>query len=91
MLMEGASATIILSPLLAPVAMMYGIDLIHFGMIIIFNMSIGGISPPIGTLMFVTCGVTGCSIKDFLKESVPYFIYLLVLLVLISYVPFLFY
>ena len=90
MLMEGASATIILSPLLAPVAQMYGIDLIHFGMIIVVNMSIGGISPPIGTLMYVTCGITDCKIKDFLKESIPYFGYLLVLLLFVTYLPFIF-
>lgn len=88
MLMEGAAATIILVPLLAPIAQMYGIDLVHFGMIVVFNMSIGGVSPPIGTLMFVTCGVTNCKIKDFLKEGVPYFVYMLILLMLITYVPF---
>ena len=90
MLMEGASATIILAPLLAPVAMKYGINLVHFGMMMVFNMSIGGISPPVGTLMYVTCGVTNCKIKDFLRESIPYFIYMLVLLMLITYVPFTF-
>lgn len=90
MLMEGASATIILAPLLAPVAQQYGINLVHFGMMMVFNMSIGGISPPVGTLMFVTCGVTKCKIKDFLIEAIPYFIYMLVLLMLITYVPFTF-
>ena len=90
MLMEGASATIILAPLLAPIAVQYNINLIHFGMMMVFNMSIGGISPPVGTLMFVTCGVTGCKIKDFLKESIPYFIYMIILLFLITYVPFAF-
>ena len=87
MIMEGASATIILTPLLAPIAAKYGINLIHFGMIMVFNMSIGGISPPVGTLMYVACGVTECRIKDFLKESVPYFVYMLIILALISYVP----
>lgn len=90
MLMEGASATIILAPLLAPIAQQYGINLVHFGMMMVFNMSIGGISPPVGTLMFVTCGVTKCKIKDFLKESIPYFIYVFVLLFLITYLPFTF-
>ncbi len=90
MIMEGASATIILTPLLTPVALQYGVNPVHFGMMMIFNMSIGGISPPVGTLMYVTCGVTGCKIKDFLKESLPYFGYMLALLALITYVPFLF-
>ena len=90
MLMEGSAATIILAPLLAPVAQQYGINLIHFGMLLVFNMSIGGISPPIGTLTFVTCGVTGCKIKDFMKEAIPYFIFALALLFGITYLPFLF-
>lgn len=90
MLMEGASATIILAPLLAPIAARYGINLVHFGIMMVFNMSIGGISPPVGTLLYVTCGITNCKIKDFLRESVPYFIYMLILLLLITYVPFTF-
>ena len=40
--------------------------------------------------MFVTCGVTGCKIKDFLKESIPYFAYMFILLLLLTYVPFTF-
>jgi len=90
MLMEGLAATTILVPLLAPIAQAYGINLIHFGMVYLFNLSIGGVSPPVGTLMFVTCGVTGCKIKDFLKESIPYFVYMIILLLLISYLPFTF-
>ena len=88
MLMEGASATIILAPLLAPVAAKYGINLVHFGMIMIFNMSIGGLTPPVGTLMFVTCGVTKCKLKDFLTDAMPYYIFMVILLTAITYVPF---
>lgn len=90
MFMEGASATIILVPLLAPIAVAYGIDLVHFGVIVVFNMAIGGVTPPVGTLMFVTCGITGCKIKDFIKEGIPYYIFMFVVLLLITYVPFTF-
>lgn len=88
MLMEGASATIILAPLLAPVALKYGINLVHFGMVMVYNMSIGGLTPPVGTLMFVTCGVTKCKLKDFLTEAMPYYIFMIILLTAITYVPF---
>lgn len=88
MVMEGASATIILAPLLAPVAAKYGINLVHFGMMMVFNMSIGGLTPPVGTLMFVTCGVTKCKIKDFLMQALPYYIFTVTLLMIITYVPF---
>ena len=56
-------------------------------MTIIFNMTIGGLSPPMGTIMFVTCAVTGCKIKDFIKEAVPYYILVIVCLFLITFVP----
>lgn len=87
MFVEGNAAAVMLIPILAPIASAYDISLIHFGMIWVFNMSIGNISPPMGTLIYVTCGVTKCSIKGFLKESVPYFIMLLICLLLITYIP----
>lgn len=87
MFVEGNAAAVMLIPILAPIAMAYDINLIHFGMIWVFNMSIGSITPPMGTLIYVTCGVTGCSIKGFIKEAVPFFIMLLVCLMLITFVP----
>lgn len=63
---------IVLVPLLAPVAAAYGIDEIHFAMLFIFVMAVGGVTPPMGTLIFVTCGVTKCDIKAFIKESLSF-------------------
>ena len=87
MFMEGIAAMLILIPLLAPVAAAFGIDPIQMGMIVVFNLSIGTLTPPLGTVMFVTCGVTKCPTKDFLRECVPFYIYQLVILLLITYVP----
>lgn len=87
MFVEGNAAACMLIPILAPIAKAYGIDLIHFGMIWVFNMSIGGITPPMGTLMYVTCGVTGCRIKSFIKEAIPYLVMLAIILLLVTYVP----
>ena len=87
MFMEGCAATIILVPILAPLAASYGIDPVHFGMIFTLNLSVGVISPPVGAVLYVTCGVTGCKIKDFMKASVPYFIWLLAILLFFSYLP----
>ena len=89
MFIEGNAAMIVLVPLLHPVAKRYGIDDIHFAMVFIFNMAIGSLSPPMGTLMFVTCGITGCKIKTFIREAVPYYVMLVVVLVLLSFVPYL--
>lgn len=87
MFIEGNASMIVLVPLLAPVAKAYGIDEIQFAMTFIFNMAIGCITPPMGTLMFVTCGITKCKIKDFIKESIPFYILLLVCLMLLTFVP----
>ncbi len=87
MLIEGTAAMIVLVPLLVPVARAYGINDIQFGLTVIFNMSIGCITPPMGTLMFVTCGITKCKIKDFIREAGPYYVLLAVCLLLITFVP----
>ncbi|MGE4584293.1 MAG: TRAP transporter large permease [Sphaerochaeta sp.] len=87
MFVEGNASMIILVPLLAPVARAYGIDDIQFAMLYIFNNAIGALSPPMGTLMFVTCSITGCKTKDFIKEAVPFYLLLLVDLVLFTFVP----
>ena len=87
MFIEGNASMIILVPLLAPIAKSFGIDEIQFAMVYIFNNAIGAFSPPMGTLMFVTCGITGCKTKDFIKEAIPWYIMLVAVLLLLSYVP----
>ena len=74
MFIEGNASMIILVPLLAPIAASYGINEIQFAMIYIFNNAIGALSPPMGTLMFVTCSITKCKTADFIKEAVPFYI-----------------
>ncbi len=87
MLIEGNAITIVVAPLLYPIAMAFGIDEIHFAMIFIFNLSIGALSPPMGTVMYVTCGITKCKIQSFLKEAIPYYLVIVVLLFLVTYIP----
>ncbi len=87
MFIEGNAINIILGPLLAPIAAAYGIDPIQFAMVFIFNISIGSLSPPMGTLMFVTCGITKCKIKNFIKEAVPFYLLLLLVLLLLTFIP----
>ncbi len=87
MFIEGNASMIVLVPLLAPVAAAYGISEIQFAMIYIFNNAIGALSPPMGTLMFVTCGITGCKTKDFIREALPFYVLLVINLLLLTYVP----
>ena len=87
MFIEGNAALIVLVPLLHPIAMAYGINDIHFAMMFIFNITFGAVTPPMGILMFVTCGITKCKIKDFLKESLPFYVMLIVCLVILTFIP----
>lgn len=89
MLIEGNAITIVIAPLLFPIARAFGINDIHFAIIFIFNLAIGAISPPMGTVMYVTCGITKCKIAHFLREAVPYFIMLFFMLMAVTYIPFL--
>ena len=87
MFIEGNATMIVLVPLLAPIAAQYGINEIQFAMVYIFNNAIGALSPPMGTLMFVVCGVTNCKTKEFIKEAVPFYIMLVIVLLLLTFCP----
>lgn len=78
---------IILVPLLAPIATHFGINEYQFAIMFIFNLAIGALSPPMGTLMFVTCGVTKCKMSAFIREAVPFYILLLVCLLILTLCP----
>lgn len=87
MFIEGNAAMIILVPLLAPLAHHFGIDEIHFAMVVIFNFALGALSPPMGTLMFVTCSITKCKMGTFIKEAVPFYILLVFALLVLTFCP----
>ena len=87
MFLEGGAALMIITPLLLPVAKQLGVDVIHFGLVAITNIMIGGLTPPFGSMMFTTCGITKCPIGDFLKEVWPFILCLLVVLLLITFIP----
>ena len=85
MFLEGGAALMIITPLLLPVARQLGVDDIHFGLVAIVNIMIGGITPPFGSMMFTTCGITGCKISAFLKEVWPFIICLVVVLLIMTF------
>lgn len=87
MFIEGGAAMIILAPLLVPVVKNLGVDPVHFGMVTIVNIMIGGITPPFGSMMFTTCSITGCPLDQFVKEAIPFIIALLISLLLMTYIP----
>ena len=85
--MEPSSIIMIMVPLLLPIAKTLGVDPIHFGVIITINMELGMLTPPVGLNLFVASGITGEPIKEVVKSVIPWFIVMLIGLILITYIP----
>lgn len=85
--MEPTSVVLIMTPIVFPIAMEMGIDPIHLGILMIVNMQIGLVTPPVGLNLFVTAGVANLSLEDTVKASVPWLVVLLCVLILITFVP----
>jgi C4-dicarboxylate transporter DctM subunit len=85
--MEPSAILLIMAPILFPIAMQLGIDPIHLGIIMVVNMEIGMLTPPVGLNLFVTAGITGESLGWVIKAVLPWMLLLLLFLVLITYIP----
>jgi C4-dicarboxylate transporter DctM subunit len=85
--MEPSGLLVIVAPVVFPIAMQLGIDPIHLGIIMVVNMEIGMITPPIGLNLFVTSGITGMSLARVVKAAMPFVAVLMVFLVLVTYIP----
>ncbi|HYE12302.1 MAG TPA: TRAP transporter large permease [Patescibacteria group bacterium] len=85
MFIEGGAALVILAPLLVPAVKALGVDPVHFGMIFIVNIMIGGLTPPFGSMMFTVCSIIEVKLEDFIKEVWPFIVALLVVLLVVTY------
>ncbi len=85
--MEPTGIILILAPIFFPIATQLGIDPIHLGVIMVVNMEIGMVTPPVGLNLFVTSGVTGMSLVEVTRAALPWLMVLLLFLVIITYVP----
>ncbi len=85
--MEPTAILLIMAPILFPIAVQLGIDPIHLGIIMVVNMEIGMLTPPVGLNLFVTAGITGRDMLWVIKSVLPWMLLLLFFLMLITYVP----
>ncbi len=85
--MEPTGIILILAPIFFPIAEQMGIDPIHLGVIMVVNMEIGMITPPVGLNLFVTSGITGMSLVQVTKAAMPWLMILLLFLLLVTYIP----
>ncbi|UQG62687.1 TRAP transporter large permease (plasmid) [Marinobacter sp. M3C] len=85
--MEPSGLLLIVAPVVFPIAMQLGIDPVHLGILMVVNMEIGMITPPIGLNLFVTSGVTGMSLLRVVKAALPFAAVLFLFLIVVTYVP----
>jgi len=86
-LMDMAPLILIMTPILLPVVMKLGVNPVHFGIIMMTNLGIGLITPPVGSVLFVSAAVSGLKIEEVLKSMMPFFIALFIVLMLVTYWP----
>lgn len=85
--LETSAAIIILTPILAPIASALGIDLVHFGIIMIINLAIGFITPPVGVNLFVASNISGTKIEKLIVAIIPFVIVMIISVLIISFMP----
>ncbi|RYX93885.1 MAG: TRAP transporter large permease, partial [Comamonadaceae bacterium] len=87
MFIETSAAIIVLAPILAPVAVHFGVDPVHFGLIMVVNLALGMITPPFGVNLFAACTVARISLDRIVRHLLPFVLVILACLMVITYVP----
>jgi C4-dicarboxylate transporter, DctM subunit len=87
MFIETSAAIIVLAPILVPVAIAFGVDPVHFGLIMVVNLALGMITPPFGVNLFAACQVANVPLERIVKHLVPFVLVVICCLAIITYVP----
>lgn len=87
MFIETSAAIIVLAPILVPVAIAFGVDPVHFGLIMVVNLALGMITPPFGVNLFAACQVANVPLERIIKHLVPFVLVVIACLAIITYVP----
>lgn len=85
--MDPTPAVLIFTPIFLPIVANFGVDPVHFGIIMVFNLCIGTITPPVGPVLFVGCKVADLKIENTIKSLLPFFAALVLMLLVVTYVP----
>lgn len=86
-LMDMAPLILICTPILLPVVLKFGVDPVHFGMIMLVNLGIGLVTPPVGSTLFVGCAVGKVTIEQVAREIWPFYVAMVIVLLLVTYIP----
>lgn len=87
MFMDITPAILIFTPIFLPIALSFGMSEIQFGVMLIFNMCLGNITPPVGSVLFVGCGIGEVTIEKVTPKLLPYFVVLIIALLGVTFVP----
>lgn len=85
--MDMAPALLIFTPIFLPVVTSIGMDPIQFGVMMVMNLSIGTITPPVGSVLFVGCSVAKLKVEDVMRRLIPYFVAIVAALLFVTFVP----
>ncbi|MBU8539151.1 TRAP transporter large permease [Roseomonas tokyonensis] len=87
MFLESTVVTLLLTPILVPVIMRLGIDPVHFGMVMMTTVTLGGMTPPVGVAMYTVCGMLDCPMDEYTREALPFLAAVIALIVLMVFWP----
>ena len=87
MFVETSASIVVLAPLLLPVAVKFGVEPVHFGVIMVVNLALGMVTPPFGVNLFAACAVAKLSVEQLIKPLVPFVVVVLICLIIITYWP----
>ncbi|MDF1591150.1 MAG: TRAP transporter large permease [Desulfobacterales bacterium] len=82
-----AAATIILTPILAPVSTSFGIDPVHFGLVVVCSVAIGHVTPPVALTLYIGAGISGVPVSDLIKPLMPFLLVLILVTLAVAYIP----
>ena len=85
--MDMTPAVLIFTPIFLPIVTAMGVDPIHFGIIMVLNLSVGLCTPPVGSVLFIGCSVAGLSIDKVIKPMIPLFVAMILVLIIVTYIP----
>ncbi|MEJ6120515.1 TRAP transporter large permease [Vibrio sp. 2-Bac 85] len=85
--MDPTPAVLIFTPILLPICMDLGMHPVQFGILMVFNLSLGTITPPVGPILFTGCKISGISIDSVIKTLLPFFLVIFLVLMLVTYIP----
>jgi C4-dicarboxylate transporter DctM subunit len=85
--LEGTAILLIIVPVFIPTAQALGIDMVHFGVMVVVNIMLGLVTPPYGLLLFIMTNISGAPVKDIIRDALPFLFWMVVCLMIITFVP----